>query len=173
MEEREELEAQPEAPSKRGGFIPLIAALVLGVGGGGAVGLTAVGPKVGAALAARATAAPAKAKGGHGGGHGEGDSAPLHVVDNLVVNPAGSGGSRFLLTSIALETSSAAEAEALKERDLEIRDAFLLVLASRTVDQLSDISARPALSRELLAALHVLIGDGVVVRILIPQFVIQ
>lgn len=169
MDENEELETQTEEPKKRGGFITLIAALVLSVGGGGAIGLMAVGPKVGAMLASRAAEAPKpKAPKGEGG-----ESANLHVVDNLVVNPANSGGSRFLLTSIALETASAEEAEALKARDLEIRDAFLLVLGSRTVEQLSDISLRPALSRELLASVRELVGDGIVQRILIPQFVIQ
>ncbi len=146
--------------------------LVLSLGGGGAIGLTAIGPRVGVMLAARSTAVP-EAKAAHGGGHGEGETAPLHVVDNLVVNPAGSGGSRFLLTSIALETVSPAAAEGLKVRDLEIRDAFLMVLGAKTVDQLSDISRRPALARELLASVQELVGAGIVIRILIPQFVIQ
>lgn len=172
MDENEVIEEQAEEPTKKGGVIPLVAVLLLTLGGGGAIGAMAVGPKVGSVLAARATAAP-KAKGGHGGGHGEGESAPLHVVDNLVVNPAGSGGSRFLLTSIALETASADEAEELKLRDLEIRDAFLLVLGSKTVEQLSDIAQRAELSRELMDSVQALVGEGIVERILIPQFVIQ
>lgn len=172
MDENEDIEEQTEETAKKGGFVPLIAALVLSLGGGGAIGLTAVGPKVGEKLAARATAEP-NVGAAHGGGHGDGESAPLHVVDNLVVNPAGSGGSRFLLTSIALETVSPAAAESLMERDLEIRDAFLMVLGAKTVEQLSDISLRPVLSRELLASVQELVGTGIVTRILIPQFVIQ
>lgn len=171
IEEVEDVYEDLEGGSKRGGIIPMLAVLVITLGGGGAVGMKAVGPKVGPVLAERALEAPKKKSGGHGGG-AEGESA-LHVVDNLVLNPASSGGSRFLLTSIALQAGTSEEAAELEARDLEIRDAFIMVLGAKTVEELTDIRNRAWISQELMVAIESVMGPGVVHRILIPQFVIQ
>lgn len=155
--------------AKRGGILPLVAVLVLTLGGGGLAGMKVVGPKLGPVLAERALEAPKKKKGGHGG---EAEST-LHLVDNLVLNPAASGGQRFLLTSIALQVESPEDVAELAARDLEIRDAFIMVLGTKTVDQLTDVKYRPQLTRELREAVDALVGPGMVHRVLIPQFVIQ
>ena len=157
---------EPEAKGK--GLLPMVAILIVTLAGGGFVGAKTLGPALGPALAARAEAAPKK--GGHGG---EAEVSPLHVVDNLVVNPASSGGSRFLLTSIALETTDPEAAAGLEARDLEIRDAFNMVLGTKTVEELTDITLRRSITAELMVAIEALVGPGVVHRILIPQFVIQ
>jgi flagellar protein FliL len=170
----EEVEAPEQEGRTRGGILPLVAALLVSVGGGGALGLKALGPALGSRLAASAEASSDTSEGVRKRGKGsEGEALPLHVVDNLVVNPAGSSGARFLLTSIAIQTEAADDTAMLTARDVEIRDAFIMVLGSKTVEQLSDISERAALSDELLKAVQDLVGPGVVSRIFIPQFVIQ
>lgn len=168
--ETEGAELPIESDGKRGGIVPMVAALVISLGGGGALGLTVLAPTAGAWMAERPERPPKEKSGGHGGGSEE---SLLHVVDNLVVNPAASGGSRFLLTSIALEAASQAEAEELAARDVEIRDAFIMVLGSKTVDELTDIRSRPQISKELMEAISTLVGRDVVHRLFIPQFVIQ
>ena len=180
MAENDELQEQDEGAeegteAKRGGVIPLVAALVISVGGGGFVGMKALGPSVGPWMAERAANASEKGGGSHGGGGhaGGGEESPLHMVDNLVLNPARSGGSRFLLTSVALEANSAAAADMLASRDVELRDAFIMVLGAMTVEELTDISNRPAISQKLLYAAEALVGYDVVHRLFIPQFVIQ
>lgn len=163
-----EVEETPEEqPRKSRGIVPLAAALVLALGGGGALGAKALGPALGAKLAARAEAAEKASQESDGG------NLPVHVVDNLVVNPAGTDGSRFLLTSIAIETRNPADTALLSREDVEIRDAFILVLGSKTVAQLSDISRRGEISDELQGAVQKVVGPGVVSRIYLPQFVIQ
>ncbi len=166
-------EEQPDTVPEEGGeekrksVLPLIAVALLALGGGGALGMQSVGPKLGTALAERSLAQAAETE-------KKSDAPlPLHVVDNLVVNPAGSGGSRFLLTSIALQAEKADQVTILKDRDVEIRDAFVKVLSSMTVEQLTDPSGRQALSDKLLAATARIVGPGVVHRLYIPQFVIQ
>lgn len=94
------------------------------------------------------------------------------MIDNLVVNPAGTHGRRFLLTTIALEVPSEALVEVLKERDAEIRDALVGVLGSKTVGDLSDIAARESVKEALRGAVENLIGVPVT-RLYTPQFVIQ
>ena len=165
-EEPEGIEEETsEEPRKKSVIFPILVVLIC-LATGGAVGAKGLGSTVGSVLADRA----ANGGGGHGG---EGEPAALHVVDNLVVNPAGSGGGRFLLTSIALEAVSPEERAVLAARDVELRDAMILVLGSKTVMELHDISRRSSIAGELLEAVERVVGDHVVSRLFIPQFVIQ
>jgi len=163
--------AEPEAvvepgnvQKRRGGILPLVAVLVVTIGGGAVAGSQGLGPRIGAALAERAAAETEQA---------EPEAVAIHVVDNLVVNPAGSGGSRFLLTTVALQAAAPEDVARLAAKDVEIRHAFTLVLGTRTVEALTDVALREGLTRELLLATHAIMGPGVVVRVLIPQFVVQ
>lgn len=169
-ETEEVFEETEEGGSRRGGILPLLAVLLLTLGGGGVAGAKVLGPKVGPVLAERSLEAPKKKK---KGGHGAGEESTLHVVDNLVLNPASSGGSRFLLTSIALETESVEDVAELAARDVEIRDAFIRVLGTKTVDELTDMTQRTQIISELMDSVETLVGPGMVHRIFIPQFVIQ
>lgn len=155
-------------PRKKGKIIPILIAVVC-LAAGSAVGAMGLGNTVGTVLADRA----ANADDGGSGGHGGGEASSLHVVDNLVVNPAASGGGRFLLTSIALETVTPEGAELLAARDIELRDVMIMVLGSKTVAELTDIRSRASLATELLAVVEKIVGDHVVSRLFIPQFVIQ
>jgi len=174
MAEDDILEDLEETPSKKGGIVPMLAVLIATLGGGGFVGMNALAPKAGTMLADRASVVAGGGGGDHegGGGAGGGESA-LHVVDNLVVNPAASGGGRFLLTSIALQAASVEAIPVLEARDVEIRDAFIMVLGSKTVEELTNIQLRSVISQELLDAVSALVGHNMVHRIFIPQFVIQ
>lgn len=167
MAEIETEEVQPEVEEPKGrGIVSLILVTVLTVGMGAMVGMKGVGPRLGTALAEHAVASKDAAE------KDDGD-LQLHIVDNLVVNPAGSGGARFLLTSIALQAANADQIATITARDVEIRDAFVMVLASKTVEELTDVSRRRQLSDELRVAAEKVVGPGVVRRIFIPQFVIQ
>lgn len=151
-------------PAGRGGAVALVGVLLLTLAGGAGAGASLLGPRVGASLAEGSiAAAEEKAEA----------PAALHMVENLVVNPAASSGSRFLLASFAIEVTSAEVAARLEAQDVVIRDAFTLVLASRTVETLTDIQQRAALSQELVEAAEGVAGTGNVLRVLIPQFVIQ
>jgi flagellar FliL protein len=97
---------------------------------------------------------------------------PVHLLDNLVLNPAGSGGTRFLLLSVAFEVKSAAVLEQMKARDAELRDVVLVTLGSKSVEELADMHAREALKTELRTATEKTFKKGVK-RVYFPQFVIQ
>lgn len=112
---------------------------------------------------------------GEGGGHGEkgAATASVYTLDNLVLNPAGSDGTRFLLLTISFQVKSAATVDQMKERDAELRDAVLVTVGNRTVEQLADVAVRDSLKGELKAAARKLFRKGVVKRVYFPQFVIQ
>jgi flagellar FliL protein len=171
--------------------LPLIVAIVAGLAVGGASGAFFVGPAMAKGIApagapvkmvARAGEAADDAEGEHADeepaeGESEGEEGkpatkPVHLLDNIVLNPAASGGTRFLLLSVAFEVKSAAVLEEMKARDAELRDVVLVTLGAKTVEELADMGAREPLKAELRAAAEKVFKKGVK-RVYFPQFVIQ
>ncbi|MDH3222770.1 MAG: flagellar basal body-associated FliL family protein [Gemmatimonadota bacterium] len=175
-------EGGQEGKPKKKGKAFLILGLLIGLGGGGVAGAYFLAPVIGERLAT--SEATGQDDGGHGeedgeaggggGDHGEEESAGVvHLVDNLVVNPAGSNGSRFLLANVAFETRDASYDDVITAREFQIRDGLLRVLGMKTVAELTDYTLREALVQELEEAIEKVLGDDSVTHIYLPQYVIQ
>jgi flagellar protein FliL len=167
--------AAPATAPSRKLALPLI--IAAGVIVGGAAGALVLGPRIARARTApkdsTSAAKPADTtaiRGEHGVATPD---APVHLIDNLVLNPAGSGGTRFLLASVGLQTTSAAANDIVNKREVEARDVVLSVLGGKHVEDLAEISHREKLKVELMSALDSLFGPGIVRKIYFPQFVIQ
>lgn len=163
-------EASPAAP-RRGGMrtIGLSAA---GFAAGLAVGLLLVGP----ALAGNdsATARPRASAAAEDSAQQAARGRAIHLIDNIVLNPAQSGGTRFLLLAVAAEVADAGIVEELKTRDAEVRDVLLRVVGANTVERLMDLSVRDSLRAHLADSLGVLLSRrNAVRRVYFPQFVVQ
>ena len=181
--------------------LPLVLALV-GTGAGGFVGAKVVGPKLTAGFAGGITVADLAAHGGAkkgehdaeggdheggddetsaegeaakgGGEHGEAAAPPLYTISDLVLNPAGSGGTRFLMLSVAFDMKDSSAVDALKQRDAEIKDAVLALVGSKTVDQLAEVSSREPLKIEIRDLVSKITKKPKAIkRVSFPQFVIQ
>lgn len=100
-----------------------------------------------------------------------GGEGRLVRLDNLIVNPAGSQGTRFLMVSVAVEAPNAKVEEALRARDAQIRDVVIALLERKTMDALSQPGARDVLKKEMADTLGRL--SGARLRVYLPQFVIQ
>jgi flagellar FliL protein len=160
-------------PRKAGMILPILLA-ILASGVGGAVGMTVMGPSVGSWMAARTSEDGGKKKsGGHGGGHGGASAASLHILDNLVVNPADSDGLRYLLVSVAVEPEDPRMVEDLASMDVALRHGLISFFGSKTVEELTDIGARDGLVADLKSVLAHEVGEELVHRIYLPQYVIQ
>jgi len=182
-------EGAPAAPSKA--KLPMLIGMVaVGLAVGGGTGAAVIGPMVAKKMGkVSAPAVSAKDAGDHGEGAApaEGDHAAegeagkeggaaiaeVHVLDNLVLNPAGSGGARFLLLTVAIEVGNSTAAESFKARDAELRDIVLTSLGTKTADQLTDISAREQFKSEIQQAVDERFGKKSVKRLYFPQFVVQ
>lgn len=175
-----------EAPAKSGPKgVVLIGALVGSLAIGAVAGIFAIGPiaakKAGYVVAPSDSAAAGEHDEGEGadstasGESGEGGATSnLHLIDNLVLNPAGSGGSRFLMLSAAIELAQASQIEELKARDAETRDLVLRVMGARTVEELAEMSNRELLKQVLADSLGEFFKDKKAIRrVYFPQFVIQ
>lgn len=177
--------APAAAPSKA--KLPILIGLVaVGLAVGGGTGAMMLGPMVAKKMGKEmpAITASADSSGEHGedgeGAEGEagkegeaGAAAEIHLIDNLVLNPANSGGSRFLLLSVAIEVGSSSAGEKFKSRDAELRDIILTSLGTKSVEQLVDMAAREQFKTEIQEAVDTRFGKKSVKRLYFPQFVVQ
>lgn len=173
------------APTGMKAKLPMIAMMVVGLAVGGGTGAMVVGPmvakKMGKVMPAPADSAAAHgdaaaAEGEHGAAPKEGEAgaeASVQLLENLVLNPANSGGSRFLLLSVAIETGTATAGADMKTRDAELRDIILTSLGNKTVEDLTDIAKREGIKTEVQTAIVAQFGKGSVKRLYFPQFVVQ
>ena len=74
---------------------------------------------------------------------------PVYTVDDIVVNPAGTGGTRFLSASFGFELESEEQLERFESREAIIRDALIMILSSKTIDQLTDQSQKESIREEI------------------------
>ncbi len=174
--------AAAAAKPAAGPALPLLLGAAAGALVIGAVaGMFLVGPMV---VKGRAASALASAD-GHGGAkpggkegkkHGgkEGGKTGLFKLENIIVNPAGSQGTRFLMTTVAIELADEKEREVLSEREVQIRDRVVTVLEACSMEQLMLPGVRDSLRARIAIALEPVLGDEVShFTIYMPQFVIQ
>jgi len=159
----------PKAKAKATPLWMLAAAVVGALGAGTALGLFVTGPMAGNMRAQAATHADTKKKSDKEAN----EHKPLYKLDNLIVNPAGSRGSHFLMTSISIEVADDKTEARLKEHDAQLRDAIIGALETQTLDQLSQPKARDAVRGAIAQAIAPVLGPNVHPPIYLTQFVIQ
>ena len=186
-----------DSPSKGKSPVMFILALVIGLAAGAGGGLFVVGPAMAKGIAPvaaphakkKAVAEDEEASSDEASADEEGDdesadegsskkegekASEVYTLDNLVLNPAESGGTRFLLLSITFQTKDAKVLEAMKARDAELRDVVLVTLGAKTVEQLADMKQREGLKAELVGATKKLLKKKKSrIQVYFPQFVIQ
>jgi flagellar FliL protein len=165
-EQNSENAAAAAAPAPAKGKVMMMAAGGLLVGA--AAGFLGIGPIVAKNKAATPSKVEAKAE-----SKGENSGGAVWPIENLVLNPAGSNGSRFLMVNATFELKDEASKEAAKDKEAEARDIILALLGKKTLDQLSDIAQRDQIKKEVLAAVAPIFPKGVVTKVFFPQFVIQ
>lgn len=74
---------------------------------------------------------------GHGTGTGETETE-IFMIEDVIVNPSGTGGTRFLSVSFGFELGSEETRAKFEEREPIIKDALITILGSKTISQLTD-----------------------------------
>ena len=188
-------EAEEGKKKKKGGFLKyvILVVLLLVLGGGGyfaylkffaAKPPAAEAPAEGQPAAEEKKAEDAhapkaeekKAEGGHGeakGGHGGKDKAPSNNVPlpAFVVNLADPNARRYL--KIVLDVEMTGNPELLEANMPKIRDALLMLLSSKTSQDLGTLEGKILLRKEIVDRLNQAIGQAKVARVYFTDFVIQ
>ncbi len=183
----------PSAPAKRGGagaWIPVIVAVLLAPAATWAtvefVLLPRLQKKIAAGGAEHATeeshAAPAAESSGHGGkpakegkgGKEGGGAAGGYEFQNVVVNLAGTMGTRYLKTSFLVTGAKDVDVRAVFEgAKPRLTDVTLNVLSSLTLSDLEEPGSKNILREKLVMAYNQALGKKVADQVYFSDFVIQ
>jgi flagellar FliL protein len=145
-----------DAPKKKGKLLLFLPVVALLLGGGG-----------GYYQYQKATALPEE----------EAAEAPVEYgaftsLPGFIVNPAGSGGRRYLMVDLALEAADEATIEEITSREVVLRDAVVAILAAQTVEELASIADRTALKDSIQSRVNEIL-EGEVSRLYFTQYVLQ
>jgi len=97
----------------------------------------------------------------------------LHKVEDIIINPAGSRGKRFLNTSLALGFTDETLVPELVEKEVQIRDALINVFVSKTMQELDGVSQKDSLRVEIIRKCNMLLKGGELSEVFFTNFVMQ
>jgi len=101
------------------------------------------------------------------------DYGEFMEMESLIVNPAGTDGTRYLMIKIGLESKKAKALEEVREKAIVLRDAILRDLSARTVDELAAIEQRNQIKESLREVINGILEKGEVTRLYFTQYVLQ
>jgi len=120
----------------------------------------------------------AAAGGGHGGapaagGEGGAAGATVFALEPFIVNIYDGQELRYLKVKVEMEMANPAIKAELDGRLAAMRDAILVVLTSKTLQDIQDIQGKNQLREEILTAISRIVAQGKVTKIYFTDFVIQ
>ncbi len=183
--EDESTEAAPAAPRSAGGlkaWLPLIVAVLAMPGLAFVTTRFVILPRMARALSASTSSAPAEPASSSSGAAPASDSdksgTPGNVkvtvpMNKLLVNVAGTMGTRYLMTSVTLVGNTADFKDKIENNKDQLMDLATGALSSKTIADLEKPGARNVIRSELLTVLNNALGGPVIQEIYITELAIQ
>ena len=100
-------------------------------------------------------------------------SSDIYAIKDIVINPAGTGGTRFLSVSFAFELESEELKAEFDAREAMIRDALITILSSRTVAQLTDPKQKEIVRYQIKKRVSDLMKTDELAGVYYTDFVLQ
>ena len=107
------------------------------------------------------------------GGSGDKSEALIYAIKDIVVNPAGTGGSRFLSVSLGFEMESAEFLAEFQAREAVVRDALITILSSKTVAQLTNAKQKEIARYQIKKRVSKLLNSEEIIGVYFTDFVLQ
>ncbi len=106
--------------------------------------------------------------------HGEeaGGATEFYTIESIVVNPAETGGTRYLSCSVSFEILPSNK-KVFEEKAVRIKDLLITILSSKTVDELADIKARNDMRRQILGVVNRFVAPAKAEAVYLTDFVLQ
>lgn len=165
------------AASASGGFkawLPAISVILLAPVCTWAVGQFVLIPQLQKKLAAAPAEAHAEAAGAHGtAGAKSAESGATYEFQNVVVNLAGTMGTRYLKTSFLVTGTEADIKSVFDSNKPRLTDVTLNVLSSLSLADLEEPGAKNVLREKLVAAYNQALGRKVAEQVYFSDFVVQ
>ncbi|SNB47052.1 flagellar basal body-associated protein FliL [Geobacter sp. DSM 9736] len=118
---------------------------------------------------------PAEAKAGHGEAKpGEkGVVANIYALEPFIVNVYDGQEMRYLKVKVEFETAGAEAKAEVEARQSPLRDAILVLLTTKTMQDIQDLQGKNQLRDEILTAANKILPPGKVTRVYFTDFVVQ
>lgn len=101
------------------------------------------------------------------------DNTFLYQFGDVIVNPAGTEGTRFLRVTIYLELASGEYQKVIEKLKPALQDIAIQILSSKTIPELEDLGSRNKLRNEIVSAMNRLLGREMILKLFFTEFVIQ
>jgi flagellar FliL protein len=113
--------------------------------------------------------------GGHGGEAGgkEGAGSNIYPLEPFIVNIYDGQELRYLKVKIEMEMVGVGVKSEIDARLAPIRDSILVLLSSKTLQDIQDVQGKNQLKEEILGAINKNITPGKIAKVYFTDFVVQ
>ncbi|TVQ12148.1 MAG: hypothetical protein EA364_09180 [Balneolaceae bacterium] len=94
-------------------------------------------------------------------------------LKNIVINPANSGGERYVVMSIGVEISEPSLVNELEKKGFMVKDRVIQILSSKTMEFFQSMEGKNQLKKELAIMFNDVLGRPVVRDLYFTQYVMQ
>jgi flagellar FliL protein len=98
---------------------------------------------------------------------------PTFPLETFIVNLAGAAGERYLKVRMELELKESSLVPELEKRTPQIRDTVLLLLSSKTFDDIATFRGKTKLRNEITSRLNAVLPPASIKKIYFTEFVVQ
>ena len=98
---------------------------------------------------------------------------PVIPLESFIANLADPGGNRFLRATMELELVNDDLTKEMEKRLPQIRDCILMILPTRTYQDIQTVEGKIALRTEIIAKLNALLKKEAITNIYFTEFVTQ
>ncbi|PKK84421.1 MAG: hypothetical protein CVT49_03610 [candidate division Zixibacteria bacterium HGW-Zixibacteria-1] len=97
----------------------------------------------------------------------------MFMMQDIIVNPAGTGGTRFLSISIGFEIGTHETVLQFEKREPVIKDALITILGSKTIEQLSDPKEKEITRYQIKKRVEQLMQTDELAAVYFTDFILQ
>lgn len=101
------------------------------------------------------------------------EQGPIFDLDTFIVNLLGDSGRRYLKVTVKLELSTDRLKEEIVQKMPEIQDNMLVLLSSKSYEDIADVSGKIRLRAEIMNRINTTLTTGEVHKVFFTEFVIQ
>ena len=106
-------------------------------------------------------------------GKEEGEGMKIITLDEIIVNPAETGGRRYLAVTAGLQTATPEAEKKIEEQRALVRDVMITLLSSKHLEELADISYRDSLKAEIRNAINAKVHGLKIENVVFSGYVLQ
>jgi flagellar FliL protein len=104
---------------------------------------------------------------------GQAREAVIYSIKDIVVNPAGTGGSRFLSVSFGFELPYRGLEQDMESREAAVRDALITIMSSKSVAQLTDTKQKEITRYQIKKRVEQILSVDDIGNVYYTDFVLQ